>query len=193
MIDINLIPTALRKKSKALLGAEINLPRDVLLGVGTVFTAFLFLCHLYLLACLLIKNFGLSGYEAQWRLLESDKKAIDTIAVEVKDLNKKMKTAQELVSPRQTTWAQKLNILSDAVPKGVWLTKVIIDEKSLVVYGMAVSKQRNEIVLVGNLTSALKKDPKFAVDFSNIEVSALNRGKFNNVDVSQFTITTKLK
>lgn len=193
MIDINLIPVALRKKSGGFLGVTLNLPREILWGVGFAAAAFTVLCHVLLALGWIVKSMSLVGLENQWKQVEPDRRAIDAIGNQVKDLNKKMKTMQELVKTRETSWSQKLNSVSDNLPKGVWLTKLIIDERSLVFQGMAVSKQRNEIVLIGNLNNALKKDASFAADFSNIEVNAINRSKFNNVDVSQFTLTAKLK
>lgn len=193
MINLNLIPVDLRKKSKGLLGGTINLPREILLGVGVLVVFLLVLIHSFLTINWLVKRIALQQVSNNWKSVEPDKKAIDAIGEEVKAINKKMKSLEDFVKKRQTTWSQKINIISDVMPKGVWLTKLVIDEKSLVLQGMGVSKQRNEIVMIGSLNTALKKEPMFASDFSNIEVNAINRAKFNTADVSQFTLTAKLK
>lgn len=193
MIDINLIPVSQRKKGKGLLGAQLNLPREIILGVGAAAICLILAIHVLLIGIWFVKGMGLASLENQWKGVEPDKKAIDAISDEVKSINKKIRATKDFVKTRSSSWAHKLNVLSDVLPKGVWINKLIIDEKALIIQGVAVSKNGNEMTVTGQLNIALKKEPIFAQDFSNIEVNAINKTKYNNTDVSQFTLTAKLK
>ena len=69
MIDINLIPAALRKKGTGDANAlKINIPQEILLGVGAGLVFLLLTVHLVLGAVWLIGIGRLSGYNAQWHV-----------------------------------------------------------------------------------------------------------------------------
>lgn len=193
MIDINLMPINQRKKSRGLFGVEVNLSREILLGIGAAVLVLLVVIHVLLIVVWGVKSVQLMSIDANFKQVLPDKNEIDAIGTEVKDINKKMKIVTGLLTNHTTTWAEKFNIISDQLPKGVWITKITIDPKSMIINGMAVSKQHNEITLVSGLTTNLKNQPRFINDFSSIEVNAINRVKFNTADVSQFTITVKSK
>ncbi len=193
MIDINLMPSNKRKRLDGWFGLELNISREILLGVGAAVFFLLFVVHIFLAINWIISSVQLAGVEAKYKQLLPDKNALDAISNEVKAVNKKMKAIAGFVPVRTSGLSQKLNIISDALPKGVWLTKIAVDEKAWVVSGIAVAKQHNEIVLVSTLTSNLKKNADLMADFSLLEVTAVNRVKYNTIDVSQFTITAKVK
>ena len=193
MIDINLMPVNQRKKSNGLFGVALNISREILLGIGAAVAALLITMHILLILVWGFKSIQLAGVEGKFKQLLPDKNIIDAVANEVKDVNKKMKAITGLISIQKTTWSEKFNVLSDEVPKGVWLSKVTVDPTTLIIFGMAASKQHNEITLVSGLTANLKNNQQLMVDIASIEVNAINRVKYNNTDVSQFTITVKLK
>ena len=122
-----------------------------------------------------------------------DKKNIDAIGNEAKDLKNKMATITDMTVKRSLSWSMKLNAISDALPKGVWFKRITLQDTTLVLEGSAVSKQKNEIAVVGNFVNTLKKNESFMKDFASLEVNSIQRGKQHNVDIVDFTIAAKLK
>ncbi len=195
MIDINLVPTALRKKSghdMAFL-VLLDLPPKVFWGIGGVLFGLLLTIHVLLLAAWGMEMIWFGGYKIQWEQLLPDKKNIDGIGNELKDLKKKMNAITDLTSKKVARWSNKLNFVSDALPKGVWLRRMVLDNNVLTMEGSAVSKSHSEIAAVGNFTAGLKNQTAFINDFTSLEVNSIVRGKKGNTEVTDFTITGKLK
>ena len=88
------------------------------------------------------------------------------------------------------TWAQRLNILSNVTPNGVWFSELSLDRaKGLVIQGMALASQGPEMVTVTRLVQDLQADPKFSAPFKQIQLESIKRVQQGDFDVVQFTIT----
>lgn len=194
MIDINLIPAALRKNSKGNANAlEINIPKEILAGIGVGLILLLVTVHLILGAVWLVGVWRLSGYEAKWQKVLPDKEILDSIHKETGDLRKKFKTISDMTTKKSIAWAPKFNAISDGLSRGLWIRKMTLDKVSLTMEGSVVSKSQNEINNVGMFLAALKQDDVFMKDFSSLEVNSIQRGRNNAVEVTDFTVTAKLK
>ncbi len=195
MIEINLVPSNLRKKENR--GTEalttIGLPKEVLFGMGGVFIAILILIHLVLFGMWGGKLVQYMMYKIAWQKMLPAKKNIDSINEERKELRDKMATITDITSKNAILWSQKLNILSDSIPKGIWLTKITWNNTVLTITGSAVSKFHDEIAIVGNLISNLKKEINFTKDFSSIELKSVTRSKKGMTEVADFIITARIK
>ncbi len=192
MIDINLIPAALRKDGKENASLKINIPHEVLLGVGSGLILLLVTVHL-LLGVVWLAGFGqLSLRNAYWQALIPDKKILDSISDESKGLKKKINMISDMTTGKSLLWAPKFNAISDALPRGLWIRKMTLDKAGLVIEGSVVSKTRNEINNVGLFISTLKQNDDFMKGFSSLEVNSLQRGKTNAIEVTDFTVTAKL-
>jgi hypothetical protein len=195
MIDINLVPLPLRKRSSHgfLKGLSLNLPQDFLLGVGGGFVLLLLATHLLLGAVMLVNVIRVASVKAQWQGLLPDKNNLDIIATEVKDLRKKMTTISDITAKRSIGWSRNLNVVSDHLSSGIWLKRIALDNKALVMEGFAVSKIKNEVNLVGGFVSNLKKDQQFMRAFTGVEVNAIQRVKRGTTEIAEFTVTAKLQ
>lgn len=195
MITINLVPEHLRKKTArgVLSSMGMDIPRKVLLGVGGLFVAVLVLSHAVLFAAQAGQTMRLVSLKARWEKLLPDRSRLDAIGGELKDMRKEITTITDITSVRAGRWSRKLNILSDALPKGVWFKRIALDNKSLTLEGGAFSRTGNEIIIVGDLVANLKKDPAFADDLLSIELQNVQRGKRGPTEVAEFTVTAKLK
>lgn len=195
MIEINLIPINLRKKENR--GSEafafINLPREFIFGCGSIFVLVIILIHFILFGLWCAKSTQYAFTQAQWQKMAPDKNAIDAINQEFKDLKAKMTLITDSALKKNIVWSQKLNILSDALPKGVWFKKIAWNESTLIIEGQAYSKFHDEIAIIGNFVSNLKKDINFMKDFSSIELNSISRIKKGVTEVAVFTITVKVK
>ncbi len=195
MIDINLVPVALRKKAKGNLfgGIAINLPQDVVLGAGGGLVLLLIVIHLLLGGLMGINLIRVMAAKAQWQDVLPDKNNLDIIANEIKDLRKKMGTINDIVAKRSIGWSRNLNVISDYMPGGVWLKAVSLDSKALTIEGFAVSKSKNEVTLIGGFVASLKKDQLFVKSFTSVEVNAISRVKRSTTEIAEFNVTAKLQ
>jgi len=193
MININLIPPGLRKNSAGLSAASINIPQEILLGVvgGVVFL--ILTVHLILGAVWLTAAGHLSFDKLQWQKVLSDKSQLDDIYNKSRELRKKISDISDMTVKKIVVWSPKLNVISDVLPRGMWLRKMVLDKGSLTIEGSVVSKNHDEITNVGNFVSALKKNAAFMKDFSSLEVNSIQRGNRSSMEVADFIITAKLK
>ncbi len=195
MIDINLVPITLRKKSGQgiLSGLTLNLPQEILLGVGGGFVLLLLAVHLLLGSMMVVNLIRVGVSKAQWQELLPDKNALDAIGNEVKDLKKKMNTINDITTKHSIGWSRNLNVISDNLTTGAWLKRITVDSKALVIEGCVFSKVQNEIVTVGSLVSSLKKDDGFMKAFQSVEVDSIQRNKLKVTEVADFNVSVKLK
>jgi len=195
MIEINLVPVHLRKKEAGGIWSSvaIGIPKEILFGVGGIFIAFLVLMHGLLIGLWFIQSTRHAVYQAIWQKMSPDKNNIDSINKELKDLKNKISTVDDVTSKKAVSWSQKLNILSDAMPKGVWIKKIAWNNTVLTVEGSAVSNLHEEIAVVGNFVSNLKKEKSFVKDFSSLELASVTRSKKGVTETTDFIITAKIK
>jgi len=192
MIEINLIPVHLRKKGGTN-STSINIPQEVLVGVGSGLIFIMVTAHL-VLGGLWLKGMGrLSSFKNHWEKVLPVKNDIDAMNKESGELKMKTKTLSDITTKKTVLWAPKFNAISDDLPRGLWLRKIILDKASLTMEGSVVSKTQNEINNVGLFVSTLKQNDTFMKDFSTLDVNSIQRGKNNAVDVTDFTVMAKLK
>lgn len=194
MIDINLIPPVLRKNSgNGLSALSINIPQEILWGVLGGVVCLALMVHLVLGALWLTAEGHLSLDKLQWQKVVSDKSKLDGIYNQSRELKNKIRALSDITVNKIVAWSPKLNAISDAVPRGLWLRKMLLDKTSMTIEGSAVSKNHDEISNVGNFVSALKKNEVFMKDFASLEVNSIQRSKRNSIEVADFTIMAKLK
>ena len=184
----------MRKKGGAgYSSTTLNIPREVLWGVGGGLVLLMLAVHLLIGVTWLGDMARLAGDKANWQKLSLDRNILDAVNNESQELKKKIAVISDMTSKGSVAWSPKLNAISDALPRGVWLRRMVLDKTSLTMEGSAVSKNHNEIADVGNFVSALKKEAVFMKDFSSLEVNSIQRGKRSSMEVADFTITAKLK
>jgi hypothetical protein len=194
MIDINLIPAALRKNGSGdAHSLKINIPHEILIGVGAGLIFLIVAVHLILGAVWLLGSVRLSHYNGEWQKVLPDKTILDSMSKESDDLKKKINTITDMTTKNAVLWAPKFNAISDSLPRGVWLRKMTLDKEALTMEGSVVSKTQNEIKNVGMFLSALKQDNDFMKDFSSLEENSIQGGRNNSVEVTDFSVRAKLK
>jgi hypothetical protein len=193
MININLIPASLGKNGKDNASLNINIPKEILLGVGAGVVLLLVTVHLILGVIWLLEYGQFSVHQAAWQKLAPDKKILDAIYNESKDIKNKTKMLSDMTIKKSVLWAPKFNAISDSLPRGLWLRKMTLDKMGLSMEGSVVSKTKSEINNVGSFLAALKQDNDFMKDFSSLEVNSIQRGKTNAIEVTDFTVMAKVK
>jgi hypothetical protein len=193
MIDINLIPQAFQKNGKNDANSlKINLPKEVLMGVGAGVVFLLVLVHLVLGGMWLIGIGHLSHVKSKWDSLSADKGMLDAMAHESVDLKKKMKTISDMTVKKSIMWSPKFNAISDALPRGLWMRQMTLDKVGLTMEGGVVSKSQSQINDVDQFLSALKQNDNFMKGFSSLEVNSIQGGKNTAIEVTDFSVMAKL-
>lgn len=182
----------MRNDGKENASLAINIPKDILLAVGSSLALLIVTAHLVLGVIWLIGFGKLSAHQAQWQKLAPDKTILDGINNESKDLKKKIDLISGLTTKKSVQWAPKFNAISDALPRGLWVTRMVLDKNGLLMEGSVVSRNQNEIANVGDFVAALKQNNDFIKDFSSLEVNSIQRGNNNAVEVTDFTVMAKL-
>jgi Tfp pilus assembly protein PilN len=195
MIEINLLPERLKKKRKGVsLASLLQLPRETIIVLIGSILCLLILLHILLVGVLVIQKMRLSGLSRHWERIAPDKARADALKEDIAKIETKLGSFDQVASQsKKIVWAQKLNQLSDALPAGLWLTKLSLSSGVLIIEGSAISKRGEEMVLVGKFTSLLKNDAGFAKDFKDIELTSINRKLIKSVEVADFVVTALLK
>ena len=194
MIEINLAPENLRKKKKSsALPSALNLPQEVIVGLVGGLLALLLLVHIALQAVIFFQFIQHARLNKDWESLKTDKESTDKMLTDLRTLQAKIKSIENLTTAKRIIWSQKFNDISDSIPREIWLTKVTLEDKILTVEGSAVSKNQDQMVSVGNFTSKLKSQKTFMKDFSSLEVGVIQRRKIQATELADFTVTAKLK
>ncbi|MCB9757185.1 MAG: PilN domain-containing protein [Candidatus Omnitrophica bacterium] len=201
MIDINLVPENMRKnrRSKAVAATSpssavvTGLPQTVVFGILGAFTALLILVLLGCQGYLALQISKRNNLKKQLADIEQARKNVEVTIKEIKDLNVRVKTLEKVVGGRTILWAEKLNEISDNLPRGVWLTKVALEAQFLVLEGSAVSKMKTEIADIHLLTGKLKSDKNFMVNLKSLELDMIKARNVDNLSVADFKIKAELE
>jgi|SRR3989338_5090658 len=191
MIEINLLPPQLRKKRKTanLVSRTIALPRDTVIALAGGAIFFLLFVHAVLQFVIAIKFVQIKRYERQLEKIAPDKANADRVVQELRVLQAKVIAIEDVAGQRKVLWAKKLNEISNALPPGIWLTRLAFQDGLLVMQGSAVSKTKNEMSTVHSFTANLKNEQGFNDSLSNIELGLIKSRKINTTPIADFTIT----
>lgn len=194
MIEINLIPSSLRKKKKVnALVSGLNMPLEIVVGsIGGVFLV-LFVLHAFLLLINVGKIVQRNNLKGQWQSILPAKESVDGVIAEMRALQTSHKAIEDVTTGKRIIWSQKLNIISDSLPRGVWLKKIALTDEMFFVDGSAISSENKEMVNIHSLTSALKENKDFMEQLSELELGSIQRRKIQKMEIADFLITTKIQ
>ena len=194
MIKINLVPVTLRRKKKSIVAVNMrSVPREVMVGFIGGFVVLLFVVHVFLQLLIFFRFADHARHKKQWEKILPDKEKVDKILGEMRSLQTKIDAIDKVTAGKRILWAQKLNDISDGMPRGVWLNKISVDDKIFLLDGSAVSKSHDEMINIGNLASSLKNKKPFMAGLQNIEVGSIQRRLVRTTEVIDFVITIKLQ
>jgi len=153
----------------------------------------LFVIHFLFQLIIFTRFVQLKMAKNHWGKILPDKAKADAVIGELRGLQNKISTIDKLKSERKISWAQKLNDISDNLPRGVWLNKLSLNEKVLLIDGSSVSKTKDEMSAVGNFVSNLKGKQSFMVGLQNLELGSVQRRPLKVLDLVDFVISVKLQ
>ena len=193
MIDINLVPPHLRKQRKSRVLGTINIPLEIIIGCGGGLLFLLGVIHIGLLLVNVGKLAHHKSLKYQWEAIRSDKENVDSIVGKMKTFQSKYRALKNIAKKGELSWAQKLNLLSDHLPRGMWFKKIAFENEMLFIEGSTVSQSANEIASVSRLIAQLKGSDDFMGDFTELELGSIQKRRIKNVEIVDFVITMKLK
>jgi Tfp pilus assembly protein PilN len=197
MIEINLVPEQFRKKKKSAnifgTGQAMALPKEVMIGIVSGLSLLLIMVHILLQFIIIIKFVQLKKYRNTSSRMSSEKTNVDRVVQELKNLQDKFKSVEQIAGGKDVSWSKKLNQLSDHLPRGVWLNRMTLDGSTLLIQGSAVSKDKTEMINVHNFTNNLKADGDFMASFNDLELGLIKSRMIGQTPVADFTIRADLK
>jgi len=184
MIKINLLPKDLRKSDR-----KIILPNKLhLFGVVVIFV----LLHTLLFATALIKNVQLLSLRKTWSVLEPDSQKYSSTKKQVKGLEASLESAKIFFS-RDASFAQLFSSLNSVIPRGLWLERFSLTDKSLLIQGSVVSLTQNEMSMISTFLQGLKDSEVYNSLSSKIELTSVQRRTIKSYDVVDFVLAGDLK
>jgi Tfp pilus assembly protein PilN len=194
MIEINLVPEHLRKKRKPRLrGPSQGLPRETVIAIIVGVVILVVCAHIFLQVLIAVRFMEYKKYAQEKESIVEQKTNVDRIVHELRRAQGNLKAIEKVIGDRWILWSQKLNSVSDNIPRGVWLTKITLEKDILRLEGSAVSKDKTEMINVHSLTSNLKNHNDFAGHFRSIELGLIKTRKIIGTVVADFTITATLR
>lgn len=170
----------------------MKIPLEVVIGSAGGLLFLLILAHVGLLMVNVTKLKQHKQLKAEWAQIEPQKQQADEVVKEMRLLQNKYKDIAAISGGEVILWAQKLNAISDNMPRGVWLSKIALNDEMFFIEGSAISRQQNEMISVHNFTAKLKKHPLFFVGLSELELGSIQRRSQGKIDIADFLITTKI-
>lgn len=193
MININLYPEdQQRKRKKHNLNARIRIPPEIVIGAGGGLIMLLVCVHIIFLGVNLTKLAQHQALNKEWEDMQPAKKNADVVINELRDHRERYDKLKELVNKPDISWSERLNIISNKIPDGVWLKKLSLTDEILLMEGSAISRQKTEMIDVHTFTSNLKKDERFLTGFKSLEIESIQRRNRGSAEIAGFIIKAGL-
>ncbi|MCK4422989.1 MAG: hypothetical protein KAV18_02840 [Candidatus Omnitrophica bacterium] len=215
MIEINLLPIELRKKThKAISAGGLGLPKRLMINTGIIVLFFLVSAHIALSITAMIKKGQADDLRLEWQILQPAKQNADGHIRQIQALKAREKLIKS-ASGVDVIWAGKLNCISDLIPAEIWLTGITLNERQrvikpgqirglnaraaaggksdtqqiLTVNGIVESKHSSKMLSpVGRFIKSLENEPLFFNDFEEIELGDVKRREINERNVMSFEL-----
>lgn len=189
-----MIPYSLRKKQKGKFSLKgFNIPLEVSIGLGGGLIVLLILAHIALVVVNVRNLAQHKKLQKELGALLPQKQKVEKVLNELRTLQGTQQAMQNILPERKIFWAQKLNILSDSIPRGVWLRRVRLEEDVLFIEGSAISTDNEAIINVHKFASNLKSQQNFLEQFNDMDLGSIQRRKVKQVEIADFLITVRLR
>lgn len=187
MLTINLLPESARNPPASFLTQFHRTPFMWLV------ISILVMVPLGLWAFLSFHRQQLARLEEAIQVLEPKKRAVDELQRSLQQ-RRVEETAFRDLEAGQSQWAKRLNVLSDLVPDGVWLTELVFDPLStLVIRGAVMGESGSEMARVGRFVQELNTADALTSLIKDIQIESLMRVQDGDLEIVQFTLSCTLR
>lgn len=187
MITVNLLPEGYRKPTTTSIRQFHRSPLAIgiaglLIGVGVLLAALGALDQL-----------RLRGLQARVYTLDPKRRVIDEVKIAIARLQEQERVFEQL-DRRRSQWAQRLNVLSDMTPDGIWFSDLALDAQgTLTLQGAAISQGREEMASVNQLVQSLRADPQFSPVVRDIQIASIQNVQEGEIELMEFTLVCDLR
>lgn len=182
MIEINLLPQDLQKKTNA----QAIGPGAFIYAVPVVFVI-LMLMHIYLALLSGSLNHKYNMLNHKWKGIESQRKQLEDEKKKYNLVSQDVLTLQGFTKG-SLNWAEKLNLLSLKLPSGIWFNEIELAGKSFVLKGAVISLEKQELSLINKFLENLKSNSNFTNGFVKLELGPVKRDNIGGYDIINFTL-----
>lgn len=191
MIEINLLPDGLRRKTEA---RKVELAPGVnrFLYIVPLIFVLLITAHIFLFIAIFFMSRQLSSMNNKWLGLEPQRKMIEEVNNNLSMLSEENRLIQQLMDQR-INWSQKLNELSTNLPPRIWFNQISFSGKRFVLDGSLVPLSKDEMNLIKEFMDNLKKDKDFMSDFTSFQLGSMQSRSVSELKISDFTLEGALK
>lgn len=197
-LSIDLLPSKAKKKGSGGMGGFSSLPllsnikldfKAILLGACII--GLPYLTHYYQKKPLDQQLEVTRGNRPKVTVVDAEAGYEDLKAIDGQ-YKEKIKTIKALLKDR-VFLTSPLDTMPRIVPKGLWLTGMTFrrEGNAMVLYlsgSVYLGESSQEMEAVNKFVSDLRNDPQFLRNFSNISVSSLDQGKFEDTILTNFRI-----
>ena len=186
MIEINLLPENLRKKREISVGVSWEAVRNAALVLLAVFILFQALLQLFIF----IDIFRLQQLNKTYLIISPQKKEIDDLKEKIEKYKLLENMFSRLLSQR-LVMSDNLNVISDVLTGGVWLSELSLSRNSIEIQGSCISPSAQELSQINKFLGALKENKKISQGLSSLELISVQRRKMGKFEVVDFVIAPK--
>lgn len=188
-LEINLLPEELRKKRRAF---QFKVSADNLRKILRQAIAGFVLIHLLIPLITFTKNLKLKQVKRAFVNIQPQKEEID----EIRNQLQKFKSLDELsqrMRRQRLAVAPRLNIISDYLPQGVWLSELSVSKNVWEIKGSCIFGIESEMAQIGKFLDAIKADARSSKDFASLELISVQRRKLGPTEIADFILGSKPK
>lgn len=194
MIRINLVPQDQQKtkKHQAIEAIFKDIPLEVSVGLVGGFLAFIFAINILLQGIIFLGVGNTKRLEGVWQGMSAEREKVNKVTGDLDRLRQKFAAIENIKNSMKISWAQKLNIVSDAILPGIWLNRFAFDKDKILIQGNSVSKRGDYLASINRFNTALKNEAVFMKGLKNIEVTSIERKTIEAGGLAGFVITATL-
>ena len=200
MIEINLVPPELRKEKKTeILLSGLNLPLEIVVGIGLGLISLLFITDMTLFFTRLANVKQHRRLQNEWETIAPAKKNVDSVISSLRNSQSKLNSVKAVVENKKIFWSQKFNIISDSLPRDIWLSRISLNGDDFLVEGSVITRKDKgkekgkEMSQIYNLMSQLKSSKEFLTHLRELELGPIKRTNIKGTDIINFSIMAKVK
>jgi Tfp pilus assembly protein PilN len=184
MIEINLLPEGSRRKR----AIRLALPKDYLKKTLFILITLIVITHILIQISITVNAVMLASSDKRLAAIRPQRQLVDEMKSEVQGY-KAMRDLFSRSGAQRTPVAPALNLISDVLPEGVWLTGLSLSARAGELSGACVSAEGGEITQVGKLLNALKQEPALKIVFPELELSSVKRKKLGQSEIVEFVMS----
>lgn len=192
-IDINLLPPEKRRRAQRSIVAEMTagVGYETFTTVIAAVTAVLLAGHLVIQGVLFLQMARDAHLKKTAQAKAFEKERIDRILRALKEAEDKNKQLSSELQQHDISWAQVLQAVSESLPRGVWLERLVYKDDLLLLQGASVSKGNTPLTQVHVFTAAMKEHPVLQGVFRDLELGRIKTRQIRQTTVADFVIRAK--